>query len=53
MVCWGDYASQVSCDTALGGSVNELAVGQCSISLLQRDLRYAICYREIIGSCIV
>ena len=28
-------------------------VDQCSISLLQRDLRYAICYREIVGSCIV
>ena len=38
---------------ALGGSVNELAVDQCSISLLQRDLRYAICYRGIMGSCIV
>ena len=49
----GDLASQVSCDTALGEYVNALAGDQCSITLLQRDLRYAICYREIVGSCIV
>ena len=45
----------------MGGYVNglehwstaKLAVDQCSISLLQRDLRYAIRYRDIVGSCIV